>query len=429
MKKGSEKYHREQLQKSKISPGPLKMIHQKIILIIFLLVAVTPFALKAQCSNLRYIKINVHFMLKSDGTGNYNEYDNGKIPADSTQNGFWYAQNLIDNSNYWLANNQPMFLPYQNTTPNPPTNIRLALSGVYFHRDDNNYVYTISNRSSSRANDIYGVNKKSEMNIFIQNNIGSSGWGGIACGLGYKNGACNTPWIKLVGAWTGTLPDNGNSPYNLASSVNHEMGHILGLGHTFSQERNVTGKVCGDTPANSSHWCGVSAINGGTNNMMDYNCQAYAITPCQLEIMQNSLDTYYKNFVVCCPVYPVTALAYIGSQVCNNRKIILDGLWRSQKSETGYTIEIFKTDSSGSQNNLGKYYSQEFSGQYGLIDLSQLYRFVPGFFYKVKLTVTGESCNGSDSEEAWIKIDNSKKKKIVRIKEIKRKKKKRKKNL
>jgi hypothetical protein len=346
------------------------------------------------CTDYKFIKINIHFMLKSNGSGNYREYDDGKTPANPSANGYWYAQSLVDEANLKLANNPQMRLPLGNTTPNPTISIRLVLSGVYFHRDDNFYNLT-PNEFTSTLNNTYGININSEMNVYAQYHsayANSGAFGGIASCIG----PCATPWVKLAGIWNG--PSSGSPPPVMAPLMNHEFGHNLGLNHSWS------GDACSDTPDNLNEWCNLTS---GSNNMMDYNCTQDAITPCQLTIMHSVVDNSYANYTVCCPSQPMTAPFSMRSQVCNNEKVYLDGSWRTTKPESGYTIEINKTNAYGSQTNLGNSYSQSFSGQYGLIDLSQLYTFVPGNFYKVKLTVTGSACNSGDTEETWIKIDNS----------------------
>jgi hypothetical protein len=373
----------------------------RIILIQLVLITVS-FLVKAQpCTDLKYIKLNIHFMLKSDGTGNYTEYDNGKIPANPARNGFWYAQALIDASNSRLANNQPMHLPHPNNTPNLPTNIRVALSGVYFHRDDQYYYYTLANKTSGKVNDTYGVNKNSELNIFVQQDTTTGGFGGIACGLGYSKAFCNTPWIKLTGVWVSPSEIIGGSSDQMGATMNHEIGHVLGLSHSW------IGDLCQDTPDHKPEWCLNDPPKMGSNNFMDYNCWANAITPCQLDIMHHQLENYYSRFFVCCTDYPLTAPFYIRPMIPSNKSVMLDGSWRTSKSETDYSIEINQTDAYGSQVNSGNYFFQKIYGQYELIDLASIYKFVPGTFYKIKLTVRGRNCNDSDSEEVWIKVVHS----------------------
>ncbi|MFL5731488.1 MAG: zinc-dependent metalloprotease family protein, partial [Cytophagaceae bacterium] len=308
-------------------------------------------------------------------------------------NGFWYAESLIASSNDKLANNQPMHLPLPNSIPNPATNIRLVLTGIYFHRDDNFYEYTLANRSSSDLNNTYGVNINSEINVFAQWH-GLYGSNGGAGGIAACIGPCSIPWAKLVGIWNTST--SGHAPWEMGGCLNHEIGHNLGLLHT-QQDALI------DTPTHADLW---SCNNpSGSNNLMDGNCEKDAITPLQLDMMHHVLDNYYANYVVCCTTVPVTAAFSMKSTVASNEKLYLDGSWRWGKYETGYTIDIYQTDAYGSQTNFGDSYSQTFSGQYGLIDLSDLYTFVPGNFYKIKLTVLGSGCNSGDTEEAWVKIE------------------------
>lgn len=69
----------------------------------------------------RVINVNVHFILRADGSGNWNETDNGltyhrfndpnpndpstAILPDTAQNGYAYAKSLIDTMNYVFAHN------------------------------------------------------------------------------------------------------------------------------------------------------------------------------------------------------------------------------------------------------------------------------------------------------------------------------------
>ena len=55
----------------------------------------------------------------------------------------------------------------------------------------------------------------------------------------------------------------------------HELGHSLGLLHTWNQDDG-----CDDTPRNAGCWGDTCS-----NNMMDYNASQSALTACQLGII------------------------------------------------------------------------------------------------------------------------------------------------
>jgi hypothetical protein len=94
----------------------------------------------------RVINVNIHFILRQDGTGNWNETDNGidywkysdpapngvHYPADTAQNGYAYARGLVNDMNYNFSVNPPQWSPQG--IPNPAKKIRVTLNGVYFHR-------------------------------------------------------------------------------------------------------------------------------------------------------------------------------------------------------------------------------------------------------------------------------------------------------
>lgn len=94
----------------------------------------------------RVINVNLHFILRQNGTGNWNETDNGieywkyNDPApngihylpDTAQNGYAYARGLVDLMNYNFSINPPQGSPQGIATP--AKKIRVTLNGVYFYR-------------------------------------------------------------------------------------------------------------------------------------------------------------------------------------------------------------------------------------------------------------------------------------------------------
>lgn len=119
--------------------------------------------------------------------------------------------------------------------------------------------------------------KSNSIHIFICENNGGKG---RASGIGDKS------WITLSGIYAGFLQNN---TWSVANTLAHELGHTLGLFHTWDWIDK-----CNDTPNNPNCW-NVNEPNNGncaipSNNMMDYNACQCALTICQVNRMH-----YYLN--------------------------------------------------------------------------------------------------------------------------------------
>jgi len=128
----------------------------------------------------KIVNVIVHFILRSNGTGNFNETGDG---LGGSYNGYQRAEDLITNANALWANNQQMYLPLGNSTPIENTRVRYVLKGTYFHRSDKHYNGT--GLFDFSINNSYGVDRSTTMNIYLI--PPSDGASGVACGIGDLN--------------------------------------------------------------------------------------------------------------------------------------------------------------------------------------------------------------------------------------------------
>ncbi len=231
----------------------------------------------AYSSPIRYVRVNFHFMNCSDSSANY-----------SIKTGTHFAEDIVTHSNSDLSKNAPMNLPLGNTTPVYPTQYRYVLTpqkdvpgdkGIYFHYDDELYYFIhegrYRNSTSKKVLEKYCISPDSVLNVFIMphhpDSVKSKTYRerqtGIAIGTSVKV--------------SGIVEKKKYQPWLFRGLLNHEIGHVLGIHHTW---RSNDG--CDDTPKNPNCWHGTNdgspcdSLN--SNNVMDYNLNQNSWTPCQL---------------------------------------------------------------------------------------------------------------------------------------------------
>lgn len=235
---------------------------------------------KSPLNPVRTIRVNFHFMNSRDRSMNLSEED-----------GIYFAERLIREANKKLEENRAMRLPLGNKTPvlDPLIRYRLVEEGngdpaIYFHYDDEHYYLIKEGKHQNNYNrdviDQYGVGLDSILNVFVQvpppEDLMPDHYGGLINGIALRNA------IKI----SGPLLEHPEV-WRYSGMFNHEIGHILGLRHSW------TGEQCHDTPRHPNCW---NYTNDGSvcdslvsNNVMDSNASQSALTPCQIGIMQSNV--------------------------------------------------------------------------------------------------------------------------------------------
>jgi hypothetical protein len=238
---------------------------------------------------MKYIRVNVHFMNSSDSTQNFNGAE-----------GIRYAKDLIRYSNIPLKENKKMFLPKGNDTPVLPLRYEYVLTpatddpndeGVYFHYDDELFYFVQvgenRNLASRAVLNTYNVGGDTIMNLFIMphhpDSIASPTYSVTHTGIALGNN------VKVAGLYESDKP-----VWFFKGLINHEIGHVLGLSHTWSYPDG-----CDDTPTHQNCWNKTEAgpcKDGASNNVMDYNSRQNAWTPCQIgRIHRTFANTYSRS--------------------------------------------------------------------------------------------------------------------------------------
>ena len=226
----------------------------------------------------QYIRVNVHFMDDESGDKNF-----------SLEEGRTYVKYLIKNANERLLKNKKMNLPEGNNTKNlhPKYQYKIAGNpadpnddGFYKHNDNELYYFIGKGRHKNNYKKEvirkYSIASDSILNIFIlphhPDSVKSKTYKTTATGI-----ALGTS-LKMAG-----LVVRRDKPWECATLLNHEIGHILGLAHSWYRNDG-----CDDTPVHPNCWgqSDEGPCSGViSNNMMDYNNSQMAITPCQLAIV------------------------------------------------------------------------------------------------------------------------------------------------
>jgi len=232
---------------------------------------------------LMRVKVNVHFMYDAQGRHNFPQKEAKKFMSE-----------MLVNGNDRLGKPKPMNLPVGNNTPTFPAKMEYVLTpqkevkgddGFHYHRDDELYYFINKGRNKNNySRDVikkYNVGGDSILNIFIlphhPDSVKSKSYKPRGSGIALGNS------LKMAGMW-----ENTHVSWHYGTLLNHEIGHIFGLKHSW-----IRNDGCDETPKHDNCWQdygkGKCAGKVASNNFMDYNNSQMAITPCQMGIVRKNI--------------------------------------------------------------------------------------------------------------------------------------------
>jgi hypothetical protein len=247
-----------------------------------------PDTLQAYLTQKREIRVLFHVMNNASGDKNF-----------SIEQAQRFFKSLLDGAQDHLNNNVKMNLPADNKTSVFPLKLSYKQvtvpedtdgDGILHHFDDQLYYFV--NKGRNRNNykreviNEYTVGGDSILNIFVMphhpDSIVSSSYKVTNAGIALGNA------IKIAGIY-----ETGGEPWQFQSLLNHEVGHVLGLRHSWEKYDG-----CEDTPehANCFGRSDTPPCDGIiSNNMMDYNNSQRALTPCQIGLVHRNLSREYST--------------------------------------------------------------------------------------------------------------------------------------
>lgn len=232
------------------------------------------------------IRVNVHFINSLDSTANYSPPESGP-----------FGKFSMYHCNLKLDDNKKMMLPIGNETPVHPIPFRYHIEkqkswddefGVYTHfvenpwfvnegKDKNNYDLELIKPLAIGSDTILNLFFMPHHPDSVASPTYKANDAGIALGTIVKIGYIYNPEAKY---------------WDYATLINHEIGHVLSLVHTW---RGNDG--CDDTPKHPNCWnTGAPPCDSMvSNNVMDYNSRQNAYTPCQIAKAYSTLQAGGNN--------------------------------------------------------------------------------------------------------------------------------------
>lgn len=308
------------------------------------------------------IRINFHFLLRNDGTGNFTETTNGN--GNTNYNGYKYIEDLLPALTNRI-NNRPVFnVQIGSGVRNLPLKFNIIVDGIYFHR--NTTIYNTYNTNcdintscgvvlDDLANNTFNVNTLTSINVYLI----ESGRRGVGAGVATQDTRVKS--IKLYGSWlsynrTLTNPEEWWYFDLNAYTFLHELGHCLSLWHVPAPSCG-SDDYCDDTPTNVcvGTWNCPETSTTCSNNVMSYT-NGNGLSPCQLgrihwtlenEIPENKLCRFQNNTLNVTD-FAMPQILYQARQISSNA-ILQNNEWATMVGETevnlnpGFEVQLGAT--------------------------------------------------------------------------------------